>query len=68
VLKIAQREMKNYQIPNNHQLSEQDRLDMEKVKESGRSNRERISVNGVQEEDEEQVTNITEYKHAVSCS
>jgi hypothetical protein len=70
VLKIAQREMKdnNHQIANDHQLSEQDRLDMDKVKESDSSNRERISVNGVEEEDEEQVTNLTEYKHAVTCS
>ena len=61
-LKIAQREMKDndHQIPNKHQLSEQDRLDMDKEKEYDRSNRERICVNGVQEEDEEQVTNLTE--------
>jgi hypothetical protein len=35
---------------------------MDKVKETDRSNGERICVNGVQEEDEEQVTNLTEYK------
>jgi hypothetical protein len=59
--------MENYhQTPNNHQLSEEDRQDMDKVKETDRSNGERICVNGVQEEDEEQVTNLTEYKYDVT--
>jgi hypothetical protein len=68
VLKIAQREKKddNHRIPNSHQLSEEDRLDMDKVKEPDRSNGERICVNGVQKDDEEQVTNLTEHKHAVT--
>jgi hypothetical protein len=68
VLKIAQREKKdnNHQIPNNHQVSEEDRLDMDKVKETDRSNGERMCVNGVRGEDEEQVTNLTEYKHSVT--
>jgi len=70
VLKIAQRETKdnNHQIPNNQQLSEEDRLDMDKVKEKDRSNGEPICVNGVPEEEEEKVTNITEHKYAITCS
>ena len=67
-LKIAQPEKKdnNRQIPNNQQVSDEDHLDMEKVKETDRSNGERICVNGVQEEDVEQVTKLTEYKHTVT--
>jgi hypothetical protein len=38
---------------------------MDKVKETDRGIGERICINGVQEEDEEQVTNITEYKYDV---
>jgi hypothetical protein len=39
---------------------------MDKVNETDRGNGERICVNGVQEEDEEQVTNLTEYKYEVT--
>ena len=49
-------------------MSEEVRLDMDKVKENERSNGERICVNGEQEGDEEQVTNLTQYKRAVTCS
>ena len=69
MLKPAQRGTNdNHQIPNNQQLSEEDRLDMYKVKETDRSNGEPICVNGVPEEEEEQVTNIAEHKYAISCS
>jgi len=37
-------------------------MDMGKVKERDRRYGKRIFVNGVQEEDEEQVTKLTEYK------
>jgi len=67
-MKIAQPGKKdnNHQIPNNHQVQEEDRVDMENVKETDRSYGGRICVSGVEEEDEEQVTNLTEYKHAVT--
>jgi hypothetical protein len=52
--------MNNQQIPNNHQVSEENRLDTDKVQETDRSNCEMICLNGVQEEVEEQVTTLTE--------
>lgn len=51
---------KKHQIPNNHQVQEEDGLDTDEMKEMDRSNGERFCLNVGHEEDEEQVTNITE--------
>jgi hypothetical protein len=48
---------------NKYEVSEEDRLDTDKVQERDKSNGERISLNGAQNEDEEKVTKPTENKH-----